>query len=344
MRSTFSKPLIVFKLAVAVMVLAPSLAQGQTPAPLSTFKDCEQCPEMVALSADFFMMGAGKDDRKLADRYTLATESPRHKVVFDYSFAIGKYEVTVDEFAAYVEESGARTEGECELRLPDRGPGRRKFIGTLKPGVKFGKYDLPIIIDGSFRRPGREVGGRHPATCISRRQAKAYLAWLSKKSGRKYRFPTEAEWEYAVRAGTTTAFHYGNKRSALCKYGNFADRKSPYVARVSAKCAEKPSVEVTAPVGRFAPNGWGLYDMIGNVFEFVEDCHFDNYRGAPSDGSPRMKAGTCASFATRGYFFDSLDVTLRSAARCYGTDWDSRSNGLGIRVVVSLDGSAWDLE
>jgi formylglycine-generating enzyme required for sulfatase activity len=187
------------------------------------------------------------------------------------------------------------------------------------------------------------VTDQHPATCISRREALGYLAWLSKKSGKAYRLPTEAEWEYAVRAGNPKPFHYGGGLKDLCKYGNFADSKSVYNARIVAKCAENPSPEGTAPAGSYQANGWGLHDMIGNAFELTEDCASENYHGAPADGSPwRAGGGQCDSFATRSYFFDSMGTALRSAARCTAVGMDDRSNGLAIRVAVSLDDAAWD--
>jgi formylglycine-generating enzyme required for sulfatase activity len=319
-----------------------ALATAQAQAPLSSFKDCDACPEMVVLPPGTFLMGASKADRKLADAYTIQSELPQHEVAIGYSFAIGKHEVTVDEFAAYVAETGAKTGGVCQLRLPEFGPNAGKFAGTAKPAADDYPPALVTIGDGDFRTPGAKVSGRHPATCVSRREALGYLDWLSKKSGKTYRLPTEAEWEYAARARSTTPFYYGGGLKELCKYGNFADSKSVYNARIVAKCAETPSPEGTAPAGSYQPNAWGLQDMIGNAFEFTEDCASENYQGAPSDGSPWRTGSACENFATRSYFFDSIDVNLRSAARCSVVDWDSRSNGLGIRVAVSLDDAAWD--
>jgi formylglycine-generating enzyme required for sulfatase activity len=226
------------------------------------------------------------------------------------------------------------------IRSPDHGPYRGRVLGKPKPGGRVAPGYFAIV-DGDFRSPGERVTGKHPATCISKREAQAYLAWLSKKANRSYRLPTEAEWEYAVRAGSTTPYHFGNRVSDLCKFGNFADRASGYGASMAAPCAENPSPAMLAPVGSYQPNRWGIFDLIGNTFEFVEDCYHPNYRGAPADGSPWL-AGTnnsaCPGFVTRGYFFDSVSSGLRSAARCLAaTSWDDRSNGLAIRVVVSID-------
>jgi formylglycine-generating enzyme required for sulfatase activity len=308
------------------------------------FKDCEKCPEMIVIEPGKFLMGASREDRKFADAYTLATELPQHEVDISYQFAIAKFEVTVAEFAAYAEEAGASTGGDCEIRTPDLGPDAGAYVGTLKEGASHTPPSLFVVADASFRRPGSDVTDNHPATCISRREAKAYLDWLGKKTGKPYRFPTEAEWEYAARAGSQKPFHYGRGLSDLCRYGNFADKKSPYHARVMAQCAEKPSPLQTSPVGAYEPNAWGLYDVIGNAFEFVEDCASDNYNNATTDGSPYGRDTGCETFMTRSYFFDSLGTALRSAARCSVVDWDGRSNGLTIRAAVSLDETAWDRE
>lgn len=318
------------------MVSAAAFAEA--PAPLSSFKDCDGCPEMVALPPGKFLMGASAADRKLADPYTIASELPQHEVTIAYPFALSRFEVSVADFGAYVAETGAKPGGECQIRAPDLGPNKGKFLGTLKPGTPRNIPGLVVITDGDFRKPGAAVSERHPAVCISRREAMAYLAWLSEKTGRRYRLPTEAEWEYAARAGSKTPFHYGGGLSDLCKYGNFADKKSVYGARIVAKCVEKPSPEGLAPIGSYQPNAWGLHDMIGNAFEFVEDCASENYQGAPNDGSAwRGNGKPCEFFTTRSYFFDSLGTSLRSAARCTAVDWDGRSNGLAIRVAVSLD-------
>jgi formylglycine-generating enzyme required for sulfatase activity len=307
--------------------------------PLDHFKDCETCPEMVVLPAGKYLMGATKADRKLSQY--VQDELPQHEVTIAYRFAIGKFELTVDEFAAYVAETGATPGGECGITTPHRGRDREKYIGTEKPGKRITPSYIEIL-DGTFRRPGAEVTGRHPATCISRREAAAYLEWLSKKTGKHYRFPTESEWEYAARAGSTTPFFFGDRPADLCRYANFADRASPYFQSATAKCSEKPSPDRTAQVGSYQPNPWGLHDMVGNVSEFVEDCASNDYNGAPADGSPRGRGSGCANFVLRGYGFTELDMLMRSAARCLASNWDGRANLLGARVALSLDDAAWD--
>ncbi len=324
-------------IAVAITLMLPI---GGAKAKSDSFRDCATCPEMVVIPSGTYLMGASKEDGKYADAYTLASERPQHKVTIGYGFAIGKFEVSVAEFNAYVAETGAKTGGQCDIRTPDQGPNAHRVIGTVKPTPEM-KYGLVTVTDADFRTPGATVSDKHPATCISRREAVAYLQWLGKKTGKAYRLPTEAEWEYAVRAGSTTPYYYGGGPKDLCKYGNFADRKSPYSAHVAAPCAESPSPVGTAAVGSYQPNAWGLYDMIGNAFEFTEDCSFENYNGAPTDGSPRRKL-ECENFVQRGYNFDSVAGDMRSAARCLPGEWDYRANNLTLRVAVSLDDTAWD--
>ncbi len=331
----------------------PAQAARAAPAPgaLPTFQDCDVCPKMAIVPPGSFMMGATNEDRSIGDSYTVSFELPRHRVDIGYSFGIGVYELTVAEYAAFVSETGLSTVGECLLRTPDSGPNRRKFLGTLKRVQPDTMGAVVVIADGDFRQPGAVVSDRHPATCFSLQDARQYLEWLSKKTGKKYRLPTEAEWEYAARAGTTTAFHFGKGASELCKYANFADRASPYTANVVAPCAERPSPQATAPVGSYAPNAWGLYDMFGNVGEAIEGCVFKNYDGAPTDGSPwrtNSKNETCLSGAYgRGFFFDSIYTGLRSATRATSafpedTGGTIRANWGGLRVAVSLDDKAWD--
>lgn len=322
--------------------LLPDTAGAQSPGSFTSFKDCDACPEMIVLPGGRFLMGASTEDQKFADAYSISTERPQHEVSIAYSFALAKFELTVREFAAYVMETGAKTGGECDLRLPDTGPKAGKFVGTLKRGVQQSLPSLAVVIDADFRRPGTPASDNHPATCISRREAKAYLDWLAKKTGKPYRFPTEAEWEYAVRAGSKSPYHFGGGLKDLCLYGNFADKGSPYHARVAAQCIESPSPAMVAPVGSYKPNAWGFHDMLGNAFEFIEDCSSPDYKGAPTDGSPFGRGRSCENFMTRSYFFDSIGTSLRSAARCGVVDWDGRSNGLTIRAALSLDPMAWD--
>ena len=123
-------------------------------------------------------------------------------------------------------------------------------------------------------------GSYHPAVCVSWNDAEAFIAWLAAQTGKTYRLPTEAEWEYAARAGSTTKYHFGNSESQLCRYGNHADSSTDFSWRNKA-CSDGVGKR-TATVGRYQPNSYGLYDVHGNVWEWVADCWNDSYAGAPS--------------------------------------------------------------
>jgi formylglycine-generating enzyme required for sulfatase activity len=342
-------------LIAAAFALSLSLAAAQVaPAPERVFRDCEGCPEMVTLPPGKFMMGASDEDRKVpGTQYAIPVELPQHQVTIDYSFAIGKYVVTVEEFGRFINETGYKAGGECTIVVATHGPLKGKFQGRLSPDWKEAwiKVGNAMIVDASYRHQGQDVSARHPAICISRIEAQAYLVWLSSKTGRKYRFPTEAEWEYAARAGEDLPFYWGKDLNAACSYANFQDKLAPYHPMARGKCVENPSFPYTAPVGSFKPNQWGLFDMVGNVQQFMEDCYVDGYVGAPTDGSPWLKGdhprlnradGRCVQWSSRGYSFISQVSALRSASRCSVEKDDTRSAVVGLRVAVSLTPNAWD--
>ncbi len=344
--------------AAGLLFLNGTAALADDIAPLSTFQDCADCPQMVAIPPGSFMMGGTKAERKIQFVGLDPYDHPQHKVDIAYPFAIGQFEVTVDEFDAYVKETGATVGGTCAIRLMEKGKFARKFNGTKLPNsAKFeqGPY-LIYISDGSYAQPGLPVTGKQPAVCVSRTEMQGYLDWLSEKSGRRYRLPTEAEWEYAARAGTEAAAFWGDDMKKACTYANFGDRKSGYQAGMMAPCAEKIHPDWTAEVGSYEPNAWKLYDMSGNVQEMIADCWHDTYDGAPADGSPWTEAD-CALFVARGGDYELPFMSMRVAERLWSgyveeepDPWgkdsgkDSRSNMLGFRVAVFLDGSAWDAE
>ena len=147
--------------------------------------------------------------------------------------------------------------------------------------------------------------------------AQAFIAWLNHKTGGNYRLPTEAEWEYAARAGSTTWYSWGNSigsNQANC-----------------IECGSRWDGELTAPVGSFSANAWGLHDMHGNVSEWVEDCDNDNYEGAPMDGSA-WTYGDCSNRMYRGGSYDDILQFLRSAERDEDTR-DERDDDIGFRLA-----------
>ena len=238
---------------------------------------------MVIVPAGEFMMGSPEDEQ-----WRTVFEGPVHRVSVRQPFAIGKYEVTFAEWDACVNEaSGCNAcvnEGGCNGYQPkDRGFGR----------------------------------GKRPVINVNYEDAKAYTAWLSRKTDHAYRLPGEAEWEYAARAGTATIYHFGNSiSSSQAKYGGG-----------------------TVPVGSYPSNAFGLHDVHGNVMEWVEDCWNWSYEGAPSDTNI-WKAGDCRSRVVRGGSWDHGPRDhgprgSRSAFR-YRTDAGVRDDNIGFRIARTL--------
>jgi formylglycine-generating enzyme required for sulfatase activity len=279
--------------------------------PKDFFRDCEHCPEMVVIPAGRFAMGSPNSDK---DRF--ANEGPPHDVMIDAALAIGKFEITRGEFSAFVNETGYNAGDSCWVDANGR------FSDTK---------------GRSFRHPGFGQDDTHPAVCISWEDAKAYAAWLANKTGKGYRLLSEAEYEYAARAGTTTRYPFGNDPKKLCSYGNGADLSLKGYSQFSSWTgvfACDDGYIFTAPVGSFAPNSFGLYDMSGNVWEWVDDCYHDGYSGAPTDGSTWI-SGNCDLRVVRGGAWNRVQRSFRSAYRSWNAT-DYRNWSYGFRVARAL--------
>ena len=211
-------------------------------------RDCETCPEMVVIPAGKYRMGSPSHEAGRND-----DEGPVHDVTIWEPFAVGIHEVTREEFGHFVKETGRSTPKKCWT-------------------YKSGKWKERS--GRSWKKPGFKQDGRHPVVCVIWDDAKAYVGWLSRKTGERYRLLSESEWEYAARAGTRTARHWGAGEAGQCRYANGADQKlkkrySKWKWAI-ASCDDKHVH--TSPVGTYQPNGFGLHDMSGNVWEWVEDC------------------------------------------------------------------------
>ncbi len=270
-----------------VVVVVPTAPPPQRDAPLTpererglkrgdTFRECADCPEMVVVPPGSFKMGSPDSEK---DRSS--NEGPQHAVTILQPFAVGKFHVTVDQFSTFVRETGYAASTTC-LKIP-----------TLKS-------------DGSWRDPGFMQEGSHPVVCVSWADANAYANWLVKKTGRPYRLLSEAEFEYAARAGTTTPYWWGST-----------------VTPAQAKYAG--SGTGTVPVNSFQPNPWGLYNVHGNADQWTADCYHDSYTGAPTDGAP-WTAGNCGVHVVRGGFWYSYPQGLGAAYRFRGTGPAMRSD------------------
>jgi len=285
---------------------AAAFASSDLSTPGTAFKDCTECPEMVVIPAGRFEMGSnnGDDDEK-----------PIHNVRIARSFAMGKFEVTRGQFAAFVGASGY---------VPDEGC--RVWKGKWEKDNSRG-----------WRNPGYAQSDSHPVACVSWDDAKAYAAWLARKTGKDYRLPSEAEHEYATRAGSSATRPWGESPNDACRYANVADRS------VKANVAGFSESEVhncdddhahTAPTGRFKPNAFGLHDTVGNLWEWTEDCWNERYSGAPSDGSA-WTSGNCGRHVLRGGSWDVAAQYARAAGRKWSGTTYRGSDG-GFRLARTL--------
>ena len=222
-------------------------------------------------------------------------ELPVHEVAIARPFAVGVYEVTFDEWDACVSDRGC----------------------------------------GGYRPDGEGWGrGNRPVVNVSWDDAKAYVRWLTGKTGKKYRLLSESEWEYVARGGTTTARYWGEGEMGQCRYANGADReaKRHNSGWTVADCDD--GYYRTAPVGSFQANGYKLHDVLGNVWEWTEDCWNESYAGAPSDGSA-WKSGDCSRRVVRGGSWDLEPRNLRSAYRG-GDGSGGRFVSNGFRIARTL--------
>jgi formylglycine-generating enzyme required for sulfatase activity len=274
----------------------PAASQASIRAPGMVFKDCADCPEMVVIPAGRFVMGAvpGEEEREaLSDQFRHRSQ-PQHGVNVE-PFSAGKFEVTRSQYRVFAEATGRSSDG-C-------------FVWA---GAEFEKDQTK-----DWRNPGYAQDDPHPAACVSWDDASAYVRWLSQKTGRDYRLLTEAEWEYAARAGTATTRFWGDAGNMSCGYANGADLTTQaQVPDASnwpvANCNDRYAY--TAPVGSYRANAFGLYDMLGNVGEWTQDCWNGNYSGAPTDGSA-WAAGDCFLRVVRGGSWEDAPVGLRAAYR-----------------------------
>lgn len=271
------------------------------------FQECTHCPVMIGVPAGSFVMGSPSSE---AGRFQ--SEGPQH-VVTIRAFALGKYMITSGEFLTFLLATGYQPEP-CNriLGLGWRSPDR-----------------------GHAYPPFDEEPHRLPAICLDWRDAQAYIGWLNAEAARErpelalrksgpYRLPSEAEWEYAVRGGTTAARWWGNeigKGNANCN-----------------GCGSKWDNQLLAPVDALAPNPFGFYGMLGNAWEWTADCWHVSYVGAPHDGSAWMTPG-CTEHVLRGGSWDNVPLFVRSAARSPGSsdggEYDYSSLA-GFRVARDL--------
>jgi formylglycine-generating enzyme required for sulfatase activity len=275
--------------------------------PKDIFKECAACPEMVVVPAGSFTMGSPANEAGRSDH-----EGPQHPVTIAQRFAVGKFAVTVDQFAAFVADTRRDTGSTCR---------------TLEGGKMEERQGR------SWRDPGFAQTGSNPVACINFGDAEAYVDWLSAKTGKIYRLMAEAEWEYAARAGMTTRFSFGDDEKDLCRHGNGTDLAAKRsIAGLGPSGACTDGYAYTAPSGTFLPNAFGLFDMHGNVRQWTQDCGHASYAGAPADGSAWISPD-CATRIQRGGAWGYRPANLRSAYRD-AIEPTLRRNFTGFRVAT----------
>jgi formylglycine-generating enzyme required for sulfatase activity len=251
-------------LVLSAVIATPSLAQNKKDSsvatglrPNQTFRDCPECPEMVVIPSGSFMMGSPADEPGRFD-----TEGPERRVSIK-QFAVGKFNITKAQWAAFVLATNRIT----------------------SPGCAWSGFDNKDRKDwdndptANWNHLGFPQDSTHPVVCITWYDAQDYVQWLGKKTGSNYRLLTEAEWEYAARGGTTTPYPWGS--SITHEYANYGLDSGGY----SGLASGRDRWLKTSPVGSFPPNAFGLYDMNGNVWQWVEDYFSSSYSGLPTDGS-----------------------------------------------------------
>ncbi len=268
---------LVLKFSVCLSVLialavSPARAVETTRKPLSVFKDCDTCPELVVIPPGEFMMG---------QKFSNPNEQPVHKVTIAYPFAIGRAEIKVGEWNACV------SDGVCE----------------------------------NFSDFTRVYPNEYPQAGLNWTRSKVFIGWLSKKTGKTYRLPSEAEWEYAARGGTQTRYWWGpgfKGNTANCHY-----------------CGPHQGTIGITRAGSYPANPFGLFDVSGNLNEWVRDCWNTTYEGAPTDGSPWLEGG-CQYNMLRGGARNYDPVHIRPANRSHIMYPNHNENMHGLRVVREL--------
>ena len=314
-----------------LLILCPSCARPPeqshttTLQPGEVFQDCSDCPEMVVLPAGEFEMGSPPSEQGRWE-----AEGPQRRVHIS-AFAAGKFHVTRGQWAAFVTTTGRATTGGCAWS-----------------GLPTSRGDQPDD-SASWRNFGFPQDDSHPAVCLTFRDAQDYVSWLRERTGRSYRLLSEAEWEYAARAGSSTAFPWPDGVThELANYGGDEC--------CSPRASGRDRWINSSPVGSFPPNAFGLYDMQGNVMQWVEDCFAPSYEGHPVDGSPYDSdrtlelqgdlafmngTTTCSYRVLRGGDWNNPPDMIRPAARNFapppgGMLRDYKSTATGFRVARSL--------
>ncbi|RJG07649.1 formylglycine-generating enzyme family protein [Noviherbaspirillum cavernae] len=321
-------------LLLASLMTLPVLATASdTPAAFENLLGMK----FVPIPPGEFMMGSDESPEALATAYPqyerkrfldLGDEAPVHRVRITHAFHLGQHEVTVGQFRRFLDASGHRPESEAD-GTGGYGYNRDYDPASSARGDAFeGRHPRY-----SWRNPGFPQGDDHPVVNVSWNDAVAMAKWLSEKEGVTYRLPTEAEWEYAARAGSRTRYHSGDDPQSLSMAANVfdADAQADWVRWSKFALASRDGFAFTAPVGSFAPNAFGLHDMHGNAWEWCADWHDDAYYAqSPRDDPQGPSTGTVR--VRRGGSWHTWAFYARSSYRNWNAP-DTRYTLVGFRLV-----------
>jgi formylglycine-generating enzyme len=282
-----------------------------------SYRDCENCPLVIDINGGRFLMGTAIVDRLIDPRTgkPATNDGPQHEVtIANFSMAI--HEVTIEDFARFIAATKYETSAKC--------------MEFSKPA------GFSINSDTRWDTPGLSQSRNAPVSCVSFYDAQAYADWLSNISGQNYRLPTEAEWEYAARAGAIGPYFWGNDRQRACEFANVRSEGAYTISKRQLESDKSgfpcdDGFPQSSPVGSFKPNNFGLYDMQGNNWEWVADCSHKSYAGAPLDGSA-WQENQCQFGVIRGGSYLNLversSVTVRA-----GRPRSGAATNMGFRVA-----------
>lgn len=306
-------------LVLVTLFLVSALARADGPGvalqPGAVFTDCPDCPAMVVVPPGAFSMGFDGGEE---GRY----EGPVRAVRIEKAFAVGQFPVTNAEYARFVDSTGY----------------------AVGEGCNYWDFEQKALIKlegSSWRDPGHDhpILDNEPVVCVSWHDSVAYAAWLSEQTGERYRLLSEAEWEYVARDGSTAQYPWGDDPAGACEWGNVADQA--LVATVDEEQFMGSSVNCNdghariSPVDAYPPNGFGLYDLVGNSWEWTQDCYRVPYPPGPLDGSAFEVEGDCDRRAVRGGAWISKDFRQRPSWR--GRDPEDKLTFIfGFRVARDL--------
>ncbi|HEU4664580.1 MAG TPA: SUMF1/EgtB/PvdO family nonheme iron enzyme [Dokdonella sp.] len=284
-------------------------------------RDCAYCPDMVVVPAGTALLGAGA-----ADRFGRPDEKPERHFEIARPFAVSRHEITRREYETFVLATQRPILGDC---LTDR---MQRGTWVIDAGT-------------TFRDPGFAQGDDHPVACVSWDEAQAYVAWLNAQTSGGFRLLTEVEWEYVARAGATraTSYPWGDDPAQACAFANGFDRTTT-AAYAGIDTSAYPTFDPlpcddgwlnTAPVGSLSPNAFGVYDAIGNVGEWIDDCYSDSHDALTGSGVLPEATTPCTRRIAKGGSWGTLAHNLRTAERVpYAPT--HRDDSIGIRVARTL--------